>query len=600
MPLGESQMFAGYTILHRLGSGAMGEVYLAQHPRLPRRDALKVLPRDWSRDADYRSRFKREADLASTLWHPHIVGVHDRGEFDDQLWISMDYVDGADAAQLLAEKYPGGMPANEVSTIVTAVASALDYAHKRGLLHRDVKPANIMLAHDDDGDLRTLLADFGIARDINDISGLTATNMTVGTVAYAAPEQLMGEGIDGRADQYALAATAYHLLTGSHLFPYSNPAVVISRHLNAAVPKVGDTHPQLADLDSVLLTALAKDPADRFERCTDFAIAFAERTAGSAASQPSAPTTPAPVRRSVTSRRDSGPSRHSEPSANRRRYGRIAGLAAGAIASVLVVGSVLAWHPWNSAQHGSEASKTSTAASSAVPPAPQTSPLAAPGPIQTNAASAIPPAQDQPVDPASTGPAEGSSCDHAQMNVTTIANSGSIVRCVSGSGGYSWQPDTGEQIDPIIVGQQGWANCLKSSPEAQCVRAAVAVAGGIYPAGPVYPPGAYAVPATLPYGTYGAIIDYGTGQFSMGIAANPCIFSTYDAAGNIIGSGTFNSNLQASPSVVIGRNAALFRTSGCTPWALTQMDIPPAPTATSGSPCLAHPVTDPRCLNGSY
>ncbi len=114
------------------------------------------------------------------------------------------------------------MPVEQVVRIVTAVASALDYAHKQGLLHRDVKPANIMLTHvDDDGEQRILLTDFGIARNVDDISGLTTTNMTVGTVAYAAPEQLMGDDIDGRADQYALAATAYHLLTGVQLFPHS-------------------------------------------------------------------------------------------------------------------------------------------------------------------------------------------------------------------------------------------------------------------------------------------------------------------------------------------------------------------------------------------
>jgi len=214
----------------------MGEVYLAQHPRFPRRDALKLLPPEWSADADYRARFNREADLASTLWHPHIVGVHDRGEEDGQLWISMDFVDGLDAARLLADRYPAGMPTGEVARIVNGVASALDYAHKQGLLHRDVKPANIMMTHlDDDGDRRILLTDFGIARNVNDISGLTTTNMTVGTVAYCAPEQLLGEDVDGRADQYSLAATAYHLLTGSQLFPHSNPAVVISRHLGRRI-----------------------------------------------------------------------------------------------------------------------------------------------------------------------------------------------------------------------------------------------------------------------------------------------------------------------------------------------------------------------------
>ena len=194
MPLSRGETFAGFTIVRLLGSGGMGEVYLAEHPRLPRRDALKMLPADVSADAEFRARFNREADLAATLYHPHIVGVHDRGEYDGQLWISMDFVDGLDAGRLLASRYPAGMPTDQVVRIVTAVASALDYAHKQGLLHRDVKPANIMLTHlDDDDEQRILLADFGIARNIDDISGLTATNMTVGTVAYAAPEQLMGE-----------------------------------------------------------------------------------------------------------------------------------------------------------------------------------------------------------------------------------------------------------------------------------------------------------------------------------------------------------------------------------------------------------------------
>ena len=131
------------------------------------------------------------------------------------------------------------MPPDEVARIVSAVASALDYAHKQGLLHRDVKPANIMITDPDDGVRRVMLADFGIARNVGEISGLTATNLAVRTVANAAPKQLMGLDIDGRADQYALAATAYHLLTGSQLYPYSNPAVVISRHLNVAVETTG-------------------------------------------------------------------------------------------------------------------------------------------------------------------------------------------------------------------------------------------------------------------------------------------------------------------------------------------------------------------------
>lgn len=273
MPLPDGATFAGYTILRLLGTGGMGEVYLAQHPRLPRRDALKVLPASVSNDSEYRARFEREADMAATLWHPNIVGVHDRGEVDGQLWIAMDYVDGTDAADLL-RSYPNGLPQREVLNIVTAVADALDYAHQRHLLHRDVKPANILIARLENGDERICLADFGIARWENESSGLTQTNMTVGTVSYAAPEQLMGRDLDGRADQYALAATAYHLLTGSPPFQHSNPAVVISQHLTAVPPSLADHRPELADLDPALRKAMSKEPADRFERCADFARAL--------------------------------------------------------------------------------------------------------------------------------------------------------------------------------------------------------------------------------------------------------------------------------------------------------------------------------------
>jgi serine/threonine protein kinase, bacterial len=277
MPLGRGQVFAGYTIVRLLGSGGMGEVYLAEHPRLPRHDALKVLPADVSADPEFRDRFNREAELAATLFHPHIVGVHDRGEFEGQLWITMDYVEGTDAGQLMKAHYPNGMPEHDVCAIVTAVAGALDYANQRGLLHRDVKPANILLTEPEDGERRVLLADFGIARQLADVSGLTATNMTVGTVSYAAPEQLMGADIDGRADQYALAATAFHLLTGTPPYQHSNPVAVISQHLNATPPKLSDRRPELAYLDPVLSKALAKDPHDRFNRSREFATKLRER-----------------------------------------------------------------------------------------------------------------------------------------------------------------------------------------------------------------------------------------------------------------------------------------------------------------------------------
>jgi serine/threonine-protein kinase len=379
MPLADGQTFAGYTILRLLGSGGMGEVYLAQHPRLPRKDALKVLGADVSADAEYRARFSREADLASTLWHPHIVGVHDRGEDDGQLWIAMDYVDGLDAARLLADQFSNGMPPRLVANIVTALASALDHAHQQGLLHRDVKPANIMLTNGG-GEQRILLADFGVARSLDDISGLTATNFTVGTVAYAAPEQLTGADIDGHADQYALAATAYHLLTGSHLFPHSNPAVVIGRHLTATPPVLADTRPELADLDPVLATALAKNPDGRFPRCADFVRALAQRAAENGSSSLAANTTPAPATRkpvasTLTAPPRKAPSDAAEVSSSRKR--RLIGAAA--LPVIVLVGVVaLVWRPWQQHESASTATPKPTApqtlstTSSAMPPPPPT------------------------------------------------------------------------------------------------------------------------------------------------------------------------------------------------------------------------------------
>jgi serine/threonine protein kinase len=271
--LHEGEVFAGYTIVRRLGSGGMGQVYLAQHPRLPRRDALKVLPSELTANDEFRQRFNREADLAASLYNEHIVGIHDRGEYQGQLWISMDYVEGTDAAKLLRTRYPSGMPKADVVEIISAVADALDYAHSRGLLHRDVKPANILLT-DASPRRRILLADFGIARELGDISGLTATNMLVGTTAYCAPEQLQGSDLDGRADQYALGCTAFDLLAGSAPFHHSNPAVVITQHLSAPPPHISERRPELANLDGPLAKALAKKPDDRYPTCTDFAAAL--------------------------------------------------------------------------------------------------------------------------------------------------------------------------------------------------------------------------------------------------------------------------------------------------------------------------------------
>jgi serine/threonine-protein kinase len=285
MALDAGQVFAGYTILRVLGSGGMGRVYLAAHPRLPREDALKVLPPEVTADPQYRERFEREAELAAGLSHPHIVGIHDRGEFEGQFWISMEYVAGTDVARLLRERFPGGMPVDEAMTIIAAVASALDYAHHRGLLHRDVKPANILVTDSDQQGRRIYLADFGIARRIDDAAGLTSTKMAVGTAAYAAPEQLMAGPVDGRADQYALACTAFHLLAGVPPYAGPNLAVVIGQQVSAPPPSIGAHRPELAGLDPVFATAMAKDPAGRYGSCGEFAERLRQHL-GAAGSHP--------------------------------------------------------------------------------------------------------------------------------------------------------------------------------------------------------------------------------------------------------------------------------------------------------------------------
>ncbi|OBK86767.1 serine/threonine-protein kinase [Mycolicibacter sinensis] len=282
MPLTNGEVFAGYSILRPLGAGGMGEVYLVQHPRLPRQEALKVLPADVSADPAYRQRFAREADLAASLWHPHIVEIHDRGEYNNQLWITMDYVAGTDAARLVRDHHRYGMPVDDALKIVTAIAEALDYAHQQKLLHRDVKPANILIAEPGPADRRIVLADFGIARDTSEVSGLTPTNVTIGTIDYAAPEQLMGRSLDGRADQYALACTAFHLLTGRPPFADVNPAAVLAAHLSAPPPRAGNLRVGLAPMDGVLTKAMAKEPSERFGSCREFAAMLTQYAVGGA------------------------------------------------------------------------------------------------------------------------------------------------------------------------------------------------------------------------------------------------------------------------------------------------------------------------------
>ncbi|WP_324192063.1 serine/threonine protein kinase [Nocardia puris] len=284
------EVFAEYRIERVLGQGGMGTVFLAKHPRLPRKVALKLLNEEVFGDSEIRARFEREADLVARLEHPNIVAVYDRGAEGRSLWISMQYIAGTDAAEF------GVMEPAFAAGIIADAASALDYAHQQGVLHRDIKPANILLGEMDSGrPPRVFLADFGIARFRDEQNGLTQTGTFTATLAFASPEQLTGNPLDHRCDQYSLACTLFVLLTGQAPFDATNPVTVIRAHLSDPPPPISTRRAGLPQaLDAVLAKALAKRPDDRYSSCGEFAAAVSRawRTGGQV-SQPRAASAPA-------------------------------------------------------------------------------------------------------------------------------------------------------------------------------------------------------------------------------------------------------------------------------------------------------------------
>ncbi|MFE3059636.1 protein kinase [Nocardia sp. NPDC059239] len=282
--LNSGDVFAGFTIERLLGQGGMGSVYLARHPRLGKLTALKLLNRELYADREIRARFEREADLVARLDHPNIVEVYDRGTEDEMLWISMQYVDGVDAAGINVAT----LPPERAVQVIEGVASALDYAHGMGVLHRDVKPANIILARAVAGHgERVFLTDFGIARLREDSTHLTQAGMFTATLAYASPEQMTGAHLDPTTDQYSLACALYWLLIGAGPYDSPHPAELIRGHLQLLPPPVSLRRPGLSPaMDAVLTKAMAKRPADRFPTCTDFAKAARRALSGPPAQHP--------------------------------------------------------------------------------------------------------------------------------------------------------------------------------------------------------------------------------------------------------------------------------------------------------------------------
>ncbi|EGD53609.1 serine/threonine-protein kinase [Gordonia neofelifaecis] len=350
---------AGYRVEQVLGAGGMGEVYKVAHPRLPRSDAIKVLRSAHGSDPVVRQRFEREADLMAPLTHPNLVRVYDRGAFGDVLWIAMELVPGTDASKI-SKSSPAGMDPRLVVSIVNGVAAGLDVAHRHGVLHRDVKPANILITPGNDpvNPEAVKVTDFGIAQALGEAgAGLTGTGTTVGTMRYCSPEQIDGRRVDARSDIYSLAATAFELLTGSAPYDANSLQGLMTAHLFAEPPRASERTRSLPPaVDDVLRAGLAKDPAARPPTATAFAHAlYSAFTGGAVNLPPSGPmfaNTPGAPVPGPTRGGPSGPVPVSPqplpqgPAA--RWYQRVPVVASIAVVAALVVGVGGAF-AWNSA-----------------------------------------------------------------------------------------------------------------------------------------------------------------------------------------------------------------------------------------------------------
>jgi serine/threonine-protein kinase len=273
--LAPGSQLAGYRVEEEIGRGGMAVVYRAYDDHLDRRVALKVLAPDLARDEVFRARFIQESRIAAAADHPNIIPVFSAGEADGVLYIAMRYVPDGDVRSLIDRVGP--LPAVRACALIAQAASALDAAHARGLVHRDVKPTNMLLEISP----RTsrpdhlYLSDFGLAKPSAAATGLTATGQFFGTVDYVAPEQIQGDPLDGRTDQYALACAAFEMLSGSPPFQREKGMAVISAQLSEPPPSLSARVPGLpAAADRVIAKALAKSPADRYDRCLDFAEAL--------------------------------------------------------------------------------------------------------------------------------------------------------------------------------------------------------------------------------------------------------------------------------------------------------------------------------------
>jgi YVTN family beta-propeller protein len=294
-PISAGSIVAGYRIESVAGQGGMGVVYRATQLALGRPVALKLIATELAHDVSFRQRFQRESQIAASIDHPNVIPVYEAGESDGSLFLAMRYVDGTDLGALVGRE--GRLAPARAARIVAQIAAALDAAHRRALVHRDVKPANVLLAAEDE---HVYLTDFGLTKRTTSAAALTRTGMFVGTLDYCAPEQIRGEPADGRADVYALGCVLFRCLTGEAPYERDSDVAKMYAHLNDPIPTVTALAPDVpAALDDVLAKALAKDPEDRYSTAGELAHGAMTALAGGPLPAPAAPSVAAPAPASV-------------------------------------------------------------------------------------------------------------------------------------------------------------------------------------------------------------------------------------------------------------------------------------------------------------